>query len=163
MDRSGAEVGRTTTRPTGEFRLENLARGRVEVSIELAGFRTGQHTVTLDSGENVLDSSIALGRVAEVAPHRIGGVVRTSSGRPLAGATVSLLGAFDHTRLAQVRTDSMGSYQIETVDSGQFLLVASHVAHDVQVRVVDFKYDNGQSTQVEFRLASRPYCNPKAK
>ena len=158
LDRQGKEIQRATTGTDGAYVLSRLPTGRAEVVLRLVGFEETRHAILVTPGETILDSALTLGRIAQVKPHLIHGIVTSSDRSEIADATVTLIGALDRRTIRQTRTDARGRYALETVDSGQFIVVVSHPRYAVDAKVVEFRYDDGESATIAFRLRHHEIC-----
>ncbi|NJA56885.1 S8 family serine peptidase [Streptomyces sp. NEAU-H3] len=118
--RDGHAVRSVTTGSEGTYRL-SLAPGTYDLS--LSGYGYASATATgLALGENQ-----ALGRdfaLTAVAAHKITGTVRDVTGKPLAGAGVSL----DGTPVPAVTTDARGTYELPAVAEGTYTLTVRPAA-----------------------------------
>ncbi|MEU6440185.1 S8 family serine peptidase [Streptomyces sp. NPDC047046] len=113
-----AQDGRTarsvTTGPEGTYRL-SLAPGTYDLT--LSGYGYADTTASgLTLGENQdLGRDFAL---TAVAAHKVTGTVRDVTGKPLAGAHVSVAG----TPVPAVTTDAKGTYKLPAVAEGTYTL-----------------------------------------
>ncbi|MFJ5087377.1 S8 family serine peptidase [Streptomyces sp. NPDC088674] len=118
--RDGHAVRSVTTGSEGTYRL-SLAPGTYD--LRLSGYGYASATATgLALGENQ-----ALGRdfaLTAVAAHKITGTVRDVTGKPLAGAGVSL----DGTPVPAVTTDARGTYELPAVAEGTYTLTVRPAA-----------------------------------
>jgi hypothetical protein len=161
-DESGANPARATSGTAGEYRITRPEGGPVNVTVELTGFVTTRHRLDMFTGENQLDTALGL-QVERTDPHRITGVVTTEAGASIAGATVSVLSAFNNVLVTQVRTDDRGRYSIDVYGEAQLVVTAVAVGRGAAARVVNFERFDTLNAAVNFTLQRRPVCGPISK
>lgn len=121
---TGEVLAHDKTTQTGDFVLERLPKGAMEITAELNGFVRRQGSLTLKDRETVWDTSLPLGQLSPMPSHRVFGVVTTGSA-PVADVTISLVTVFGARLVHQTRTDPRGRYSMALDDGGQYLLMAS--------------------------------------
>lgn len=118
-DRTGAQVARTTSGPDGRFRFTGLGHGSYIVIAAGTGYRPRAEVVELFPGR---EAPLRLALEPAVNVHGL--VYDRGSGGPVAGATVSAVGAGGQV-LANTVSDQDGGYRITGIDAAELTLVAS--------------------------------------
>jgi EmrB/QacA subfamily drug resistance transporter len=115
IDERGGVAGSTVADPAG-YRIEGLVPGYYKVAVQAAGHRPSAEPAVVSSGVNRHD--VELIRAAG-----LDGTVRGRDGRPLEGATVTLLD--DAGRVVAARsTGANGTYSFTDLSGEQYTLVA---------------------------------------
>jgi hypothetical protein len=163
----GAEVllaTRTaTTNADGEFRVDQVAPGRYNLTVRLIGYHPGRTRVEVSATDPV-NLEIRLVRAPTVLPpvivegRRIGlyGVVGDTAFRPLAGAQVQLLGEGG----GATRTDSLGRFAFSDADGGDYLVRVSLAGHRERRFSVRVEPGRGREVTVTLVPADRRYRAP---
>lgn len=158
-ERSGTQVAKTETNPDGEFKLTGLAGGEVILRAELRGFIASEFRTALPRSNNLWDTGLELGRIADTPERAVSGTVAGASGDPIEGATVTFFNALDTVVREQVRTDKRGRYSFRTYGFGQYVITVVHRDYSAAAETVDFPTDSSPSRIVNFRLQPRKYCS----
>jgi protocatechuate 3,4-dioxygenase beta subunit len=113
------DVGETTTitDPNGEYTLDSLEPGEKTFNFNRSGYVSESKTVTLASGKDTR-ADVTLG-----SGLRVGGVVVTEGGAPVAEATVRASSAAGGGR--EAHTDAGGAFQLEGLAPGHYTFNAS--------------------------------------
>jgi hypothetical protein len=106
-----------STDPSGEYSLDSLEPGEKSFVFSRSGYVDETKTITLASGrDNRLDVVLGSGL-------RVGGVVVTEGGAPVADATVRASSAAGGFR--EAHTDAGGAFQLEGLTPGHYSFTAS--------------------------------------
>jgi hypothetical protein len=116
-DSEGLVVGRTTTADQGGYRIGGVPDGQLTVTADAEGHQPAAALVTVQGGPVTVD--LVLPAVGGVL-----GAVRSRTGRPLAGATLTAVDA-DGRVAASVVADESGQYRLEGLPDGQYTVVAN--------------------------------------
>lgn len=112
------------TGPDGRFRVIGVRAGTNLITAFASGYEPVSELIEVGSGETV-DIELVLSELAAV----LTGTVQLSSGSPLAGAVVELLGSDDEVLASDV-TDRTGVYAIENItQEAAEKVVAVRVSH----------------------------------
>jgi cytoskeletal protein CcmA (bactofilin family) len=118
---SGATVsysgGSATTDASGNYTLDNVPAGSVQITASLTGFASSSETVTVTAGTTTTASVIALS-VQQTGT--VAGQV-TASGSPVAGATVAYSGG-------SATTDASGNYTLSGVPAGAPIAITASLS-----------------------------------
>lgn len=139
-------TGVTNTR--GEYRIEGLQPGKVTTSVRMAGFVTANREWFVYRGQNLWDTGLIVGRLADGRQLRISGVVRDANGHGIANATVTVLSAFGNEIVEQLRSNADGRYVFVTQDAGPYVVTAAAPGFDVQSRVASPSERGGLDTNL---------------
>ena len=118
-DTEGRVLGRTTTDATGDFRIElhDRPKGPLFLRATKAGFAAFHTEVAFEEHETEAYVDIVMSGSLSVR----GRVLDETTGRPIAGAVVSLLLP---GRELETRTDETGRFELRGATSGNTMLVA---------------------------------------
>lgn len=133
------------TDESGYYRFCTLPAGReVQVRAQFGQSSGGSAAVTLDEGEaDVRDLVLLLSAEGAL----VGRVLDPASGRPLAGAVVSVLG----TGARQV-TDSAGTFVLDELPPGRHLVTTEHLGYEPRTDSVTVF--SQETVDIEVRLAT---------
>jgi len=125
---------------SGEYKLDNLPEGSLKVSVKARGFRQEELVISPGAGESaLLDVALQVGQLADLPQMEVTGVVQQSGGGPLAGATVTLINAFNQRIVEKVRTDKSGQYRAVLSYPGQYLVYADKAGFAIQSTAFAFR------------------------
>ncbi|HEV3360815.1 MAG TPA: MFS transporter [Pseudonocardiaceae bacterium] len=116
-DATGTVVGQSTSTQRGEYRISGVPDGVLTVTADASGHQPAAAQVSVHGGPVTVD--LVLAAVGGVL-----GAVRSTSGRPLAGATLTAVDA-DGRVAATVVADETGQYRLEGLPDGQYTVVAN--------------------------------------
>jgi MFS family permease len=116
-DATGTVVGQSISTRRGEFRIGGVPDGVLTVTADARGHQPAAAQVSVHGGPVTVD--LVLAAVGGVL-----GAVRSTSGRPLAGATLTAVDA-DGRVAATVVADESGQYRLEGLPDGQYTVVAN--------------------------------------
>ncbi len=116
-DATGTVVGQSTSSRHGEYRISGVPDGVLTVTADATGHQPAAARVTVHGGPVTVD--LVLAAVGGVL-----GAVRSTSGRPLAGATLTAVDA-DGRVAATVVADESGRYRLDGLPDGQYTVVAN--------------------------------------
>src|SRR5262245_33606029 len=109
---SGPITRVTTTGADGHYSFPVLSTGDYQVTASKFGYATGTATVTVtDGGSAVQDFALT-----PAAAHAVSGHVLTTTGTPIASATVTIV----NTPIPPATTDATGAYSFPSVPDGEY-------------------------------------------
>lgn len=108
----------------GSFSLTNVPQGSGQITFSLSGYATSTATVTMTAGSIINIGSISL-MVNSASGIIQGSVTDASTGTPIAGVTISVIGTV--TRAATTSTD--GSYRITDIAPGSVSISAGKTGY----------------------------------
>ncbi|MEQ1764209.1 MAG: carboxypeptidase-like regulatory domain-containing protein [Pyrinomonadaceae bacterium] len=144
----------TKTDENGQYRVDNLPSGQYRVHFSMSGFG---HTeiwrfYLWRNASRTLDIGIPVGYTHGLIQSKVSGSVRSSDGRSVENATVTLINAFDPNETQQTRTDKNGKFELSTIQPGQYIVYAS--ANGFAVSASTFDLGNGARITSDFALKS---------
>jgi hypothetical protein len=141
---TGAAAGSTATGATGAYALA-VPDGRYDLTVAAARYEPASVRGIVVAGADVVQD------VALVSRPSLTGVVTTSDGVPVPGATVVVLGASDYNywlpQAGPVTTDAAGRYTIDPAPTGKFYLQVSNHLEPGTLLPNDWSY-----TLMEFEI-----------
>ncbi len=158
-DADGKAIATAMTDDTGEYSLRGLSPGNVSLNAEALGFTRSKSLQTLGVGQNLWDTCLFLGRLAEGGTHSIHGRALTTDGGVIPNATITLMSVFDSRVSGQVRTNAEGNYSITTSEPGQYALTAARCNYQASADTVVFPFDDNSNRTVDFHLRKGPACS----
>jgi uncharacterized GH25 family protein len=112
----------TVTDSNGEYTLEAMEPGEKTFQFSRAGYTTLSKSAELSGAETRLDAQLSSGT-------RVGGVVVTEGGAPVADANVSAQSAAEGAGYRSTRTDANGAFQLEGLAPGRYTFSASKTGY----------------------------------
>lgn len=115
---------RSTSDTDGNYCLRNLPPGSAQVSITLRGFHEHRSTIAVQEGMNTAaDFALTAGRLADVPPMSITGIIADDKGKPLGGARILAANCFDTSLNAKAASDEAGRFTMRLSEPGQWCIV----------------------------------------
>ncbi|MEQ1758821.1 MAG: carboxypeptidase regulatory-like domain-containing protein [Vicinamibacterales bacterium] len=125
------EGGSTSTSPTGEFVVNNIASGTQSITASATQFVPGTLVVVVPPNGSVVGNF-----TLTVLPSYIGGeVVNVATSQPIQGATVSYYGG-------SVTTDALGRYHLPDVSPGTVSVTVAAAGFVGATQIVEVPYAN---------------------
>jgi hypothetical protein len=144
---SGATVsysgGSATTNTSGLYTLSNVAGGTYKVTASRTGFLSRSSNVTVTS------NTTSTANFAIATAGKIAGVVKTSSGAAISGATVKITGGKVATTVTKT-TSSTGNYGTSWIPIGSYTVTVSKTGHTTQSKTTTV--NTGATTTVNFTM-----------
>lgn len=100
----------TTTADTGEFVLENLPEGPLQLAFYRAGYAAESRDLNVRGGEESRAASVSLAPVMTSTPATVSGVLRFDDGAPVANARVRFVSS---TTTFTATTDANGGFSAQ--------------------------------------------------
>lgn len=139
----------------GNYQMIDLQPAAYKIEINFTGFIQAQiYPIHLAEREkHLLDVGLQVGQITSLPPTEIVGIVRLSDKSTLQDVTVTVISAFNQQVAKQVRTDSVGKYQVNSLTPGQYVVFASKPGLAVSATSVTLKL--GDHNTADFRLVPR--------
>jgi hypothetical protein len=111
----------------GSYRADQLPGGQYRIEVDVPNYGSGNTWfVYVADGEDLTkDIGVPLGYTHTMLPAEVTGAVMGPGRKPVVGATVTLINAFDVEEVLQTTTDADGKYSFRSMSDGQFLVYAS--------------------------------------
>jgi hypothetical protein len=144
---SGATVsysgGSTTTNTSGIYTLSNVVAGTYKVMAAKTGFLSRSSNVTVTA------NTTSTANFALATSGKIAGVVKTSTGAAISGATVKITGGKVATTV-NTTTSSTGNYGTSWIAVGTYTITVSKTGHTTQTKTTTV--NTGATTTVNFTM-----------
>ncbi len=135
--------GSTTTNTSGIYTLNNVAAGAYNLTAAHTGYLSRSSNVTVTSN-TTSTANFALATAGKLA-----GVVKTSSGSAISGATVKITGGKIATTV-NTTTSSTGQYGTTWIPLGTYTITVSKTGHTTQSKTATV--NTGATTTVNFTM-----------
>lgn len=148
-------VREVKTNQRGEYEARRLPAGRYRIVVQLFGFGNNEvwGVYVPRAADNWLEIGLAPGMTHGLETATVIGTVTTSSGQPVADATITLASAHDVGDYSQTRTNSNGRYTLSTLQPGDYVVWATKEGFAATARALEIR--NGLKHTVAFQLTQR--------
>ena len=153
----GNDVQRLVTDERGVYQTSKLSAGRYIVTANLKGFLRTKSDAYVGPGEHlIVDLGLPPGRISPALfQPEVVGIVRSTNRKPVVGATVTIISAFNSEIRVQAEADSSGRFKLQVPEPGQYVLYASMPGFAVAANVVTIPLIPPRKTpSVNFELRS---------
>jgi hypothetical protein len=144
---SGATVsysgGSAPTNTSGIYTLSNVVAGTYKVTASKTGFLSRSSNVTVTA------NTTSTANFAIATSGKIAGVVKTTTGAALSGATIKITGGKIATTV-NTTTSSTGSYGTTWIPIGTYTITVSKTGHTTQTKTTTV--NSGATTTVNFTM-----------
>ena len=146
----------------GSFRFENLAPGKYEVRARKIGFAPQVQTIVVDDSGGVgVFNLVPMPRslapvVSSAARGGLSGTVGDTAYRPIAGATIRVLG-----NAGSATTDSLGAFFIP-LRAGKYIASVTQRGYESRLVSVMIPPDSGRAVTVFLARLSKPVSHEEA-
>ena len=131
----------TKTDSDGRFSFEELPEGQYEIFLKSVtpALREIKEVPILPPGSVFeVDFGLEIASIGECPRHFVVGQVRDQGNRPIAGAKVSVINAFNQRRVLSAKTDKNGFYQLGLCNPGQYVVFVNTAKYEVQTETAIF-------------------------
>jgi hypothetical protein len=135
--------GSATTNTSGIYTLSNVAAGTYKVTAAHSGFLSRSSNVTVTA------NTTSTANFAIATSGKIAGVVKTTTGAALSGATVKITGGKVATTV-NTTTSSTGNYGTTWISVGTYTITVSKTGHTTQTKTTTV--NSGATTTVNFTM-----------
>lgn len=159
----GRFIQRAVTDKQGNYKVSNLPWGQYRIRVVLRGLGNAEAwRFYLWRGANrVFDMGIPIGYDHHLAQVIVNGVVRDTNKVAIAGATVTLISAFDSSRFDQVKTDKEGRYEFKLIQPGQYILYAAKPGFIVSAVSVDLGNGSKETREIVLQSGEPKYVQKR--
>lgn len=147
-------VGHATTNKNGEYKIDALPWGQYRVNVALRDYGDTEiwRFYLWRRAKRILDIGIPMGMLDHISQMQVRGTVKDVAGRPVNGATVTMINLYDSSESQQVRTDASGNYDLRSMQEGDYSLYASKPGFAAASKTVSIR--NGDHKASDFVLSA---------
>lgn len=127
----------STTDSEGRYCLHNLPSGVMRIIVTMRGFHEHRASIAIQQSKNITrDFALTAGKLADIPPMSITGVVVDENGAPLRGGRVIATNCFNAVLSATAASDEGGRFMVGLSEPGQWHIVVWKPGYRAESQII---------------------------
>jgi len=149
-------IKQVRTNKSGEYSATDLPYGHYRVDVSLPGYGNTEiwRFYLWRDAKRVLDLGVPMGILHHVSQINVSGRVVDENKSPVENATVTLINAYNTSKVYQTRTTSSGNYSFDVIQIGEYVLWVTKPGHGISTTNVQL--GNGERKVIDLKLKKQP-------